>query len=139
MLGRFIISTQKVVYSMAEIDCKSSIFCRISLFPGTDPSKYLLVVWNTLRKLSEWEVLYLVPTLSSPKIPQEKSIRLKGNKLYIGESSKEERLGDSKKSWHAIILLNCFYNSHLSSQPPPPSLLCINVAMVLHVVGIKQL
>lgn len=137
MLGRFIISTQKVVYSTAEIDCKSSIFCRISLFPGTDPSKYLLVVWNTLRKLSEWEVLYLVPTLSSPEIPQEKSIRLKGNKLYIGESSKEERLGGSKKSWHAIILLNCFYNYHLSSQPPP--LLCINVAMVLHVVGIKQL
>lgn len=137
MLSRFIISTQKVGYSTAEIDCKSSIFCRISLFPGTDPSKYLLVVWNTLRKLSEWEVLYLVPTLSSPKIPQEKSIRLKGNKLYIGESSKEERLGGSKKSWHAIILLNCFYNYHLSSQPPP--LLCINVAMVLHVVGIKQL
>lgn len=122
MLGRFIISTQKVVYSMAEIDCKSSIFCRISLFPATDPSKYLLVVQNTLRKFSEWEVLYLVPTLSSPKIPQERSIRLKGNKLYIGESSKEERPGDSKKSWHAIILLNCFYNSHLSSQPPPPPL-----------------
>ena len=137
MLGRFIISTQKVVYSTAEIDCKSSIFCRISLFPGTDPSKYLLVVWNTLRKLSEWEVLYLVPTLSSPKIPQEKSIRLKGNNLYIGESSKEERLGGSKKSWHAIILLN--FSITLIYHPSPPPLLCINVAMVLHVVGIKQL